>query len=291
MRILLMVLVASCGNKSASPSASDEPAQTAEADPASAASSGSDSPGGGGSVAPTGADNTAAASPADEQAPPSAASWNSIVSTYVTDDGGFRYAALRDHEEHRKLLSDYVSAVGGAKDEGWSRDAALAFYINAYNALTVHAVLEAWPVKSVMKVKGFFDKKKHTVVGEEMTLNDLENKIIRSKERFAEPRIHFGVNCASVGCPPLQNEAFTAENLEAKLAAATQAFVRKTSEVKGRKVKLSKIFEWFKDDFEAAGGVRAFVAQYLEGPAAEKVRDESSRLKFVDYDWNLNGRK
>jgi hypothetical protein len=226
---------------------------------------------------------------AEPTPPPSTEPWATIVSSYVTEDGGFRYAALAESEPHREALARYVEAIGAATDEGWSDAEALAFYVNAYNALTVAAVLEAWPIESVMRVEGFFDTKTHQVAGEAMTLNGLENDIIRS-ERFADPRIHFVVNCASKSCPPLAAEPYTAENVEAMMAAASQAYVRATTELTSRKVKVSRLFEWFAEDFGGASGVRAFVADQLEDEAAAHVRNERTELGYRDYDWALNDR-
>lgn len=222
-------------------------------------------------------------------APPSVAPWQTILDEYATADGGFRYAALRANDAHRALLDEYVQAIGAARDRGWSRDAALAFYIDAYNALTVKSVLDLWPVESVMQEDGFFDERTHRVAGRALTLNGLENDVIRS-ERFAEPRIHFAVNCASAGCPPLQRQAFTAGNLERLLERATRAFVRRTTRIRGGRARLSQIFEWFAGDFEAAGGVRAFVARYLLDDRAAAIRDEDTRLAYTPYDWALNDR-
>lgn len=229
---------------------------------------------------------TLIASPA-AAAPPSAAPWDTLVQTYRTSDGGFRYAALHGHSEHRAQLDAYVRAIGEARDEGWSRDEALAFYINAYNALTVKAVIDQWPLESVMRAPGFFDRRAHRVAGRSRTLNQLENDVIRSA-RFAEPRIHFVVNCASAGCPPLPPRALRPGSLEATLERSTRAFVRRTSSVRGETLRVSQIFEWYAADFERAGGVKAFVARYLDEPTASAAREAT--LTHVPYDWALNGR-
>ncbi|MBX3250388.1 MAG: DUF547 domain-containing protein [Myxococcales bacterium] len=225
--------------------------------------------------------------PVAAAAPPDAGPWDELVRTYRTSDGGFRYAALRSSAEHRARLDAYVRAVGEARDEGWSRDEALAFYVNAYNALTVKAVLDAWPLESVMRVEGFFDRRTHRVAGRARTLNQLENDVIRGA-RFAEPRIHFVVNCASAGCPPLPPRALTAANLEETLERSTRAFVRRTTRLRGGTLHVSQIFEWYAADFERFGGVRAFVVRQLEEPMASAAR--AAALAYVPYDWALNAR-
>lgn len=219
------------------------------------------------------------------------AAWNQIVSTYVTDDGGFRYQALAANAEHMAALDQFLAGVAAADPSGWSREEQLAFYINAYNALTVRSVVELWPVESVLSEDGFFDARTHTVAGAQTTLNDLENQRIR--EAFGEPRIHFAVNCASTGCPWLANFAYTASNLEESLDSQARAYIRRTAQIDrgDNTVRVSQIFEWFAADFEARGGVRAFVASYLEGEDAPFVAAEGTEISHFDYDWSVNARE
>lgn len=231
-----------------------------------------------------------------ESAPPAssaldAAAWQLLLSTYVTDDGGFRYEALRVHEEHRAALASLVEGIAGGELDGLSRDARLAFFINAYNILVVHAVLERWPLESVMRSEGFFDGATYTVAGHQRTLNGLENDVIRGEE-FAEPRIHFAVNCASAGCPPIATAPYSAENLEAQLGAQAVAFMRATTRIdrSRRRVQASQLFEWFAADFEPAGGARAFIAERLEAADGAFVRDPETRITYFEYDWALNAR-
>lgn len=277
MRTLLVLLTlhAACDRPAAS---EPEPSSGETNEPAEATSEGSDD----------GA-SRAAPAPARRVPPPALSEWGTIVATYVTGDGGFRYEALRANEAHLAALERTATAIGGAEDQGWETPEALAFYVNAYNALTVAAVLEAWPIESVMRVDGFFDTATHTVAGESMTLNALENDILRS-DRFGEPRIHFVVNCASKSCPPLDREPYTAENIEAKLALATRSYVRATTELTSHTAKVSRLFEWFAEDFGGADGVRTFVADQLEGDAAEHVRSSRTTIGYQDYDWALNAR-
>ncbi|MCB9600624.1 MAG: DUF547 domain-containing protein [Sandaracinus sp.] len=222
-------------------------------------------------------------------APPSATGWATVLRTYVTRDGGFRYEALHQNAEHRALLDAYVRAVADADPSRWSRDEQLAFYLDAYNALTVHAVVTRWPIESVMNVPGFFDRLEHRVAGRAMTLNHLENEILRA--RFSDPRIHFAVNCASASCPPLHDAPFTGtRDLNATLDRLTRTFVRRTTRVSADSVRVSKLFEWFEGDFAARGGVREFVASQLEGEVATQVREASRRIVHARYDWATNAR-
>ncbi len=275
--LLLLTLHAACDR----PAADDEPQRTSGETVAEAerASSGGDAQ----------EDEPVLEPEVERVEPPALEGWATIVGTYVTEDGGFRYEGLRANEEHLAALEATVQAIGEARDQGWEKPEALAFYVNAYNALTVAAVLEHWPIESVMRVEGFFDTVTHQVAGEAMTLNALENDILRS-ERFSEPRIHFIVNCASKSCPPLATEPLAAENVDGSMATASQAYVRATTELSSREAKVSRLFEWFAEDFGGKEGVRAFIADQLEGDAAEHVRSSRTEIGYRDYDWALNAR-
>ena len=218
------------------------------------------------------------------------APWQQILTAYVTDDGGFRYEALMANEEHLALLDGYLQSIASADLGAMERDDKLAFLMNAYNAYTVRSMIELWPVSSVLEEEGFFDGREHDVGGTAMTLNTLENEHIRAA--FGEPRIHFLVNCASTGCPWLVDTMITADNLESLLATQTASFVRRTTVLdrEAGSVQVSQIFEWFAGDFEAGGGVRAFVAAQLEGDDAAFVADEATSIGFFEYDWSTNAR-
>ena len=207
--------------------------------------------------------------------------WEQITSAYVRGER-FDYESLRANADHTALLDRIVAQIGEASLEGRSDDERLAFLINAYNALVVKDVLTLWPVESVLAEEGFFDGRTHTVAGQTMTLNQLENDHIRG---FGEPRIHFVVNCASVSCPPLLSQALTPGNLEASMASAATAYVRAQTTHDGASTTTSQIFEWFAQDFEAGGGVKAFLRAHLEG-APETVT--AGALTYAPYDWALN---
>jgi hypothetical protein len=295
--VLGLVFVAACGGRARLEHV-DDAAAAAAVDPASAAaSSGKRAPASEANVAdaeaPAGASDGVVA---EDDAPPATApydhaGWDALLRAHVTADGGFRYEALRASPEHRAALERFVATIDAARPGSWSRDEQLAFYINAYNALTIDSVLDLWPVESVMREEGFFRARQHGVAGRRLTLDQLENEVIRA-ERFAEPRIHFVVNCASTGCPPLAPHALTAANLERTLAAATRAFVRRTTRLDrgGNRVLLCQIFEWFTADFDRAGGVRRFVSSQLDEEGAAFVRAPSTAIGHFRYDWSLNAR-
>ncbi|MEZ4338705.1 MAG: DUF547 domain-containing protein [Sandaracinaceae bacterium] len=230
-----------------------------------------------------------------ETGPPAAAEpfdwspWAAILREHATS-GGFRYAALRGNPAARARLRGLVDAIGDARPDGWARDARLAFDVNAYTGLVVNAVVDRGPIESVMRVEGFFDGARHRVAGAERTLNQLENDVLR--RGFHEPRVHFALNCASASCPPLAGVPYTGRELEPMLDRQTRAFVRASTRVDraAGRVTVSRLFEWYADDFGGPAGVRAFLASRLDRADAAFVRDAAHPLVFAEYDWALNGR-
>jgi hypothetical protein len=202
--------------------------------------------------------------------------------------GKVDYQGIKDRS--RAELEAYVSAVGRARPAGMGRQARLAFYLNAYNALVLKGVVDRLPgITSVMKVRGFFDRIKHEVGGRKVTLNDLENKIIRPT--FKEPRIHFALVCGARSCPPLRAGAFHAKGLERVLERLTRDFINSPSgvRVEGGKVQVSQLFKWYARDFEAAAGsVGKYLARYHGKHAGLLARQ--TKLKHLHYSWALNKR-
>jgi hypothetical protein len=221
--------------------------------------------------------------------------FDELLSTYVNKNGMVAYGQLKRNKDDYKKFKDYVAAVEGVKidKQKHSRKARLAYYINAYNATVIKAVIEdVYPDKSsVMDVKDFFDASNHKVAGRTMSLNHLENDIIRPK--FREARVHFVLVCAAKSCPKLQRTALTEDNLYKVMDSATRSFVRESTKVKGGKVHTSKIFEWFKDDFvkySKQGSVKAFLAHYHKGKVSKTLEKKETELAFDEYDWKLNKR-
>ena len=217
--------------------------------------------------------------------------WNAIVSTHVKDDN-FDYRSAKSSAA--KSLDSYLDALAAVERgtyDDWSDTQKLAYLINLYNAATIDLVLEHYPVKSIRDIGGDDGPWKLKIVrliGKKITLDQLEHEIIRKE--FAEPRIHFAVNCASIGCPPLLNRAYTADQLESQLAAQTKRFLsnRRINHLDGKTLHLSPLFDWFRDDFTAAAkSVRHYVAPYFPESERKAILNEAT-LKFSEYDWALN---
>lgn len=213
--------------------------------------------------------------------------FNRILGTYVNSKGMVNYAGLK---KNRSSLDAYLTKTGSVKKatfDSWGESERLAFLINIYNAETLQYMIDNYPLESIKDLGGWFsnpwDKKNVTLFGEMKTLNQLEHKIIRKD--FDEPRIHFALVCAAVGCPPLRNEAFTASALDAQLDDQTRTFLAQSTKnrVEGDTLHLSPIFKWYKGDFTKNGKtVQEYVAPYIKGDPVGKD------IEHTDYDWSLN---
>lgn len=239
------------------------------------------------------------------------AAWNSLLARHVVVAPGgnasaVRYAALQADRPALQAYLQALSAVPEAQYQGWSRAQRLAFLINAYNAYTVELVLTRHPrLDSIKDLGGVFQspwkKKFFVLLGQERTLDDVEHGLIRAPGAFDEPRIHVAVVCASIGCPMLRNEAWTADKLATQLEDSMRRFLADRSRnrfdaVAGR-LQVSKIFDWYGKDF--AQGHQGFdsqkttfaryAAQLADTPEAQaRIRAGDYRLEFLDYDWRLN---
>ncbi|MBA2664372.1 MAG: DUF547 domain-containing protein [Bradymonadaceae bacterium] len=216
------------------------------------------------------------------------APFEALLNKYVDRRGMVAYGRWHGDSADRAALASYVKQVGEAKLDAKSKSARLAFYINAYNALVLDAIISKWPVESVMKLDGFFNKDVHTVAGQKMTLDDLEhNKVIRVQ--FDEPRIHFVLVCAAKSCPRLRTSAMTHANLEQNLEAATREFVPQATRVEGNTVYTTQLFNWFRQDFEKhSGSIEAYIARYVSAEQAKVLQLGSATVEFTEYDWAIN---
>jgi hypothetical protein len=188
--------------------------------------------------------------------------------------------------------------VSKAQFDQWTQAQRLAFLINAYNAFTVKLIVDHYPIDSIKAIGGFFRSpwkiKFFTLFGEKAYLDYIEHELIRGKD-YAEPRIHFALVCASVGCPKLQPQAYTAERLELMLESATRTFLQDVSrnryDAPSNTVYLSSIYKWYGEDFvEKTASVEGFVASYLSDDATvqQKIRQRQVDVEYLDYDWSLN---
>lgn len=203
------------------------------------------------------------------------------------------YRGLRDEPRWRELVASIEATDPAALG---SREARLAFWIDAYNVLAIDVVVRERPEESIRDVGSFlfpaWKRSVATIRGRERSLDEIEHEILRP---MGEPRIHGAIVCASVSCPPLRREPYRPERLDAQLRDNVRRWLADPR--KGLRVDrdtetvwLSPIFEWFEEDFEAAGGVRAFV--WRHAPEAEArwlaAHGDGIRVRYLDYDWSLN---
>jgi hypothetical protein len=226
--------------------------------------------------------------------------WNARGTASAVD-----YATLRRERAALQRLQDDTSRVAMASFQAWPLAARQAFLVNAYNIWTLALIADAPADTGSIRELGNLLRSpwKRTFVpllGDIRSLDDIEHGLLRGAPDFDEPRIHFAVNCASIGCPALRPEAYTAERWAAQLDDQTRRFLRDTTRnrVIGRdplRLGVSAIFDWYGDDFESAGGVQGFLARYPDAlgltPAdAATLRRGEARIAFLDYDWSLNDR-
>jgi hypothetical protein len=217
----------------------------------------------------------------------------------VVQDAAVDYAKLKaDPAELDAYLAE-VAAVPAVEFAGWREADRLALLLNLYNAQTLRLILNHYPLKSIRSI-GFLPGAawRELVVrqgGQIMTLDHLENKIIRADYR--EPRIHFALVCAALGCPPLRHEPYVGARLDEQLADQTRRFLatadKNRFDAATGTLHLSPIFKWYEEDFtKPAGSLAAYVKPFLpEAQRAALVDPAKVRVEFTDYDWALNERK
>jgi hypothetical protein len=216
-------------------------------------------------------------------------SWTKLLNKYVSVEGSVNYAGLKKEEAK---LDAYLKVLSeNHPTDAWAKEDQLAFWINAYNAFTVKLIVKNYPVKSIKELGGSIYKVntpwdiKFIKIGEETyDLNNIEHDIIRKE--FEEPRIHFAVNCASVSCPILRNEAFVGSKLDTQLDDQAKAFINDKSknDIQVKSAKLSKIFRWFKGDFEKA---KKTVEDFINKYSTVKIT-KRTEIDYNDYIWELN---
>ena len=235
--------------------------------------------------------------------------WSGLLGNCVTDtpNGGgtaVDYRCMADAHEELTDYLDALSAVEESRFDTWPGDTQLAFLINAYNAWTVQLILEHYPgLASIRDIGGLFSSpwKRQFIplLGETRSLDDIEHGMIRAPGRFDEPRIHFAVNCASIGCPALRREAYRGAELEAQLEAQTEQFLsdRSRNGLREDRLEVTSLFKWYRGDFERpwrdGSSLREFLAGYASalglGEAQRRaLLDGELRIRFRDYDWQLN---
>ena len=244
--------------------------------------------------------------------------WDALLKKHVVPAQGgkasqVRYAGFKQDEAALKSYTESLSKVSETEFKAFSKTQQMAFLINAYNAFTVQLILTKYPdLKSIRDLGGTFSSpwklKFFRLLGQEAWLDQIEHEILRKKGEYDEPRVHFAVNCASIGCPALREEAFTADKLDVQLEEQAVRFLsdrsRNRYNAQRELLEVSKIFDWFKEDWQSGyrgiGNDRTPITsreQYF-GKYARLLTDKPDEqkavaagkldIRFHDYDWNLN---
>ena len=242
------------------------------------------------------------------------ATWNLLVKNNVhwnlnRTASQVNYAGFQKTHDFLKRYLFSLSAVTRTEFDTFSREQQLAFLINAYNAFTVELILTEYPeVTSIKELGSLFSspwkKKFFLLLGESQNLDGIEHDLIRGSGRYNEPLIHFAVNCASIGCPALLDEAFVAEKLDQQLLESTERFLNDRSrnrfEASTGTLEISSIFDWYAEDFNKGwrgyDSLHDFFRTHADWIAddadnVESLRGEELRIEFLDYDWHLNSLK
>jgi hypothetical protein len=227
-----------------------------------------------------------------------------ILKQYVNADGLVDYARLK---ANRQILDRFVGQLGAVQPQtyqSWSSNDKLAFLLNAYNALTLKAIIDHYPVKSIKDIPGVWSRTEYQVAGQSVTLDGIEHQTIR--KQFKEPRIHMAVNCASLGCPLLANQPYQGSTLDAQLQKQVQRTLADPRHFRidraKNKVYLSSVFNWFGEDWEKTAAPTSpipglnrretafinFIRPQINPEDQQYLQRGKFHISYIDWDWSLN---
>ncbi len=200
-------------------------------------------------------------------------------------DGLVDYKGIHDNPATLNALVEMAGQLSVSKDKA---DEYQAFWINGYNLIVIKGIVENYPIKSPMDIGGFFDKEKGNIGGTKITLNAIENELLRGNFPD-EPRFHFVLVCGALGCPPIIDEAYMPATLNRQLEEQTKKALNDPNfiRVDNKKVKVSQIFEWYATDFTKDG---QSIVDFINACRAEKLPD-GAKVSYYEYDWTLNEMK
>ena len=217
--------------------------------------------------------------------------WDQVLMEYVDASGRVNYQGLKEDPE---ILLNYLDLLrfNRPNEVRWNKKERLAYWINIYNAFTLKLIIDHYPLKSIKDIgsriqipfiNSPWDIEFIDFGNEKISLNYVEHQILRKS--FDEPRIHFAINCASVSCPTLRNEAYVAFKIDAQLADQARRFLKDSSKnvITPEALRLSKIFQWFSGDFDETKSLYENLS-ILSGVAI----NDNAKAQFIDYDWSLN---
>ncbi|MEL6247298.1 MAG: DUF547 domain-containing protein [Cyanobacteria bacterium J06648_16] len=227
-----------------------------------------------------------------------------VLETYVDADGSVNYSALQQSREALDTFNTQLAAVDEATYASWSEAEQIAYWTNAYNSLTLKSIVDQDPLKdSIKDITGVWRLRKHPILGQEKTLDNIEHQTLRAN--FNEPRVHAALVCAAISCPPLRQEPFTGTELDAQLDDQVVQWLARPDGLSIDKaageVRVSKIFQWFGEDWiptygveegftgnDAERAVLNFISGYVSEEDQAYLETGDYKISYFDYDWSLN---
>jgi hypothetical protein len=230
--------------------------------------------------------------------------WRELLKATVNEEGWVDYRQIRD--EYESALNDYIDKLGRVDvNELKGDDEKKAFWINAYNALTIRTLLDEDLPGTVPHAaffgKNIFKQEDYRIAGKVRSLNEIEHEILR--KRFDDPRIHAALVCGASSCPRLRPEPYTGAGIDRQLNEEVRRWLQKGRNKAGRRknrldteaniLYVSEIFKWFEEDFDGGGeeGVLAFVYRYVDEETREYMKRHDVKIEHLDYDWSLNNQE
>ena len=233
---------------------------------------------------------------------PDTAAYARVLKQFVTGDAHVRYAELKADPHDLEGYLDSLASIDAAKVEAQPEKEQLAFWINAYNAITLKTIVDNYPIQgrglsalryptsSIRQISDAWTDRSWVVAGSEMSLDDIEHQTLR--KLFREPRVHMALVCAAFGCPPLRAEPYTGARLDEQLDDQARRYLASPFGMKlepeRRRIAVSAIFKWFAKDFEKEDGVRSFLTRHAPAASRAALADSKTKITFLDYDWSLN---
>lgn len=248
--------------------------------------------------------SSAIAQEAGSETTPNTPAFANVLSSYVDEQGLVDYDTLQANRADLDAYNASVQLTSPSTYESWSEEEQIAFLINAYNSITLKSIIDESPIKASIKdITGVWRFKKHGILQDQQTLNNIEHDILRAN--FNEPRIHAALVCAAISCPYLRQEPFTGDNLDAQLDDQSKIFISRPEafEIDREKneVRLSEIFDWFGQDWVPSYGtdegfagskneraVLNFISGYLNEADSEFLKAGGYKISYTNYDWSLN---
>jgi len=234
---------------------------------------------------------------------PNTAAYAQVLEHFVTSGAHVRYAALKAAPANLDEYLESLATLAPNEIEVLPEADRIAFWINAYNAITLKTIIDGYPIQgrglsalryptsSIRQISGAWTDRSWVVAGTDMSLDDIEHKTLR--KLFREPRVHMALVCAAVGCPPLRAEPYVGARLDEQLDDQARRYLSSPYGMKmepnHHRITVSAIFKWFAGDFNKEDGVRAFLTRYAPTAAARTaLADPKTKITFLDYDWSLN---